>query len=96
MRVFSIAINAASGETDSNAAVTAVARAEESLFTYSLNYHSQDVLDLVLHFTEAQCAADAVIDLGGPCAGPGVPGVPFSWACRAGRTVAARPGQSLC
>ena len=32
---------------------------------------------------------------GTPSRVTGVLGVPFSWACRAGRTVAARPGQSL-
>ena len=35
------------------------------------------------------------IGTGTPIHMTGVPGVPFLWACRAGRTVTARPGQSL-
>ena len=35
------------------------------------------------------------IGTGTPIHVTGVPGVPFLWACRAGRTVTARPGQSL-
>lgn len=58
-RVFSIAIAAASGETDSYNAAIAVARAEEQLFAYSLNYHTQDVVDLIVNFKDAQCADDA-------------------------------------
>jgi Transglutaminase-like superfamily len=31
------------------------------MFNYSLNYHSNDVLDMILNFSEAQCADDASI-----------------------------------
>ena len=58
-RVFSIALNAASGMTDSFDAAVAVARAEEALFDYSLSYHTNDVLDMILNYGEAQCADDA-------------------------------------
>lgn len=58
-RVFSIAIDAAGGHTDSYAAAVDVARAEEGLFGYSLNYHTKDVVDLLEHHNEAQCADDA-------------------------------------
>lgn len=58
-RVFRIAIQAASGHTDAYDAAIRVARAEEALFVYSLNYHTQDVVDLVVNYTEAQCADDA-------------------------------------
>jgi hypothetical protein len=58
-RVFGIAIGAVSGMTDSYDAAIAVARAEEDLFAYSLSYHTQDVVDLIVNFTEAQCADDA-------------------------------------
>lgn len=58
-RVFSIALNAASGMTDSFQAAIAIARAEEKLFAYSLDYHTQDVVDLLVNYTEAQCADDA-------------------------------------
>ena len=58
-RVFSIALNAASGHTDSFAAAIAVARAEEALFAYSLSFHTKDVVDLIVNYTEAQCADDA-------------------------------------
>lgn len=59
MRVFSIAISAVNGQTDPYASAIEVARAEENLFTYSLNYHTQDVVELLQNFTEAQCADDA-------------------------------------
>ena len=58
-RVFSIALNAATGHTDPFDAAVAVARAEEALFAYSLSYHTQDVVDLIVNYTEAQCADDA-------------------------------------
>jgi hypothetical protein len=58
-RVFSIAAAAVNGMTSSFAAAGAVARAEEQLFAYSLSYHTQDVVDLITNFTEAQCADDA-------------------------------------
>jgi len=59
MRVFSIALNAVSGMVDSYNAAIATARAEEKMFIYKLNYHTNDVLDMILHFKEAQCADDA-------------------------------------
>lgn len=59
IRVFSIAINAVNGMTDAYAAAEKVARAEEALFSYSLNYHTQDVVQLITTFNEAQCADDA-------------------------------------
>lgn len=58
-RVFSIAIGAVSGMTNSFDAAVALARAEEALFAYSLSYHTQDVVDLIVNYTEAQCADDA-------------------------------------
>jgi len=58
-RVFDIAINAARGHIDSYQAAVAVARAEEALFAYSLNYHTNDVVTLLSKFSEAQCADDA-------------------------------------
>jgi hypothetical protein len=58
-RVFAIAIGAIGGMTDPYDAAIAVSRAEESLFAYSLNYHTQDVVDLIVNYTEAQCADDA-------------------------------------
>lgn len=58
-RVFGVAIDAASGMTDPFAGAVAVARAEEALFGYSLSYHTQDVVDLITNYTQAQCADDA-------------------------------------
>ncbi|HRK95341.1 MAG TPA: transglutaminase-like domain-containing protein [Rhodospirillales bacterium] len=58
-RVFRIALQAASNHSDAHAAAVAIARAEEALFAYSLNYHTNDVLDLITNYTEAQCADDA-------------------------------------
>ena len=58
-RVFKKAITAASGETDPLSAATKVSDAEEALFSYSLNYHTDDVIKMLLLFTEAQCADDA-------------------------------------
>jgi hypothetical protein len=58
-RVFLRALLAANGLTDSFAAAIEVARAEEALFGYSLAYHTQDVVDLITNFTDAQCADDA-------------------------------------
>lgn len=58
-RVFRIAMQAAAGHTSPYAAATALARAEESLFGYSLDYQTNDVLDLLLNYSEAQCADDA-------------------------------------
>jgi hypothetical protein len=58
-RVFSFAINAANGKTDSYDAAIAIARAEEKMFVYSLSYHTNDVVDLIVNFKEAQCADDA-------------------------------------
>jgi hypothetical protein len=58
-RVFRIAIQAISGHTVAYDAATAVARAEEGLFSYSLNYHTNDVVDLIVNYSEAQCADDA-------------------------------------
>ncbi|KAL5314425.1 hypothetical protein ACEPPN_018852 [Leptodophora sp. 'Broadleaf-Isolate-01'] len=60
-RVFSKAINAVNGETNSYAAAIATARMEEGLFTYSLNYHTNDVLDMILNYSEAQCADDSSV-----------------------------------
>ena len=58
-RVFSIAIKAANGQTDPLTAAKAIADAEEALFAYSLNYHTNDVIDMLTNFKEAQCADDA-------------------------------------
>jgi transglutaminase-like putative cysteine protease len=58
-RVFRIAIQAVSGHTAAYDAAIRVARAEEALFAYSLYYHTQDVVDLIVNYTEAQCADDA-------------------------------------
>ncbi|WP_067820853.1 transglutaminase domain-containing protein [Nocardia inohanensis] len=58
-RVFRIAITAAARAVDPYTAAVAVARAEESLFGYSLSYHTQDVLDLITNYSETQCADDA-------------------------------------
>jgi|GEM_PF-3286377 len=58
-RVFDIAIKAASGSTDTKQAAQKICDAEENLFSYSLNYHSNDVIDMLENYTEAQCADDA-------------------------------------
>lgn len=58
-RVFGKAIAAAKGETDSRKAAQKVETAEQALFAYSLNYHTNDVLDMLANFKEAQCADDA-------------------------------------
>jgi hypothetical protein len=58
-RVFGKAIAATKGETDSLKAAQQVENVEQALFAYSLNYHTQDVLDMLANFTEAQCADDA-------------------------------------
>jgi hypothetical protein len=58
-RVFRIAIQAVSGQTIPYDAAVAVARAEEGLFSYSLDYHANDVVDLIVNYNEAQCADDA-------------------------------------
>lgn len=58
-RVFSIAIKAAQGQTDPLEAAKAISDAEEALFAYSLNYHTNDVLDMLTNYSEAQCADDA-------------------------------------
>ena len=60
-RVFQKARVAAEGQTDPQQAAIKVAAAEESLFGYSLNYHSNDVLEMLTSFNEAQCADDANI-----------------------------------
>jgi hypothetical protein len=59
MRVFSIAIGAIAGQTDPYTSAIAIARAEENLFAYSLSYHTQDVVEMILNYTDAQCADDA-------------------------------------
>ena len=58
-RVFRIAIQACAGEVDPYRGAVSVARAEEGLFGYSLNYHTNDVVDLIVNYSEAQCADDA-------------------------------------
>lgn len=58
-RIFSIAINAARRKTDSYQAAIAVARAEESLFTYTDSSGTNDTIDQLLNRSEAQCADDA-------------------------------------
>jgi hypothetical protein len=58
-RIFGKAIAAASGMTNSAKAAEAVATAEEALFSYSLSYHTDDTLQMLASFTEAQCADDA-------------------------------------
>ena len=63
MRVFSIAIGAVNGMTDSFGAGVALARAEEGLFSYGLNYNGQDVLEMILLHQggKAQCADDSSV-----------------------------------
>jgi len=63
-RVFGMAIGAASGMTDPRPAAEAICDAEEARFAYSLNYHTNDVLDLLENFSEAQCADDAGLLVG--------------------------------
>ena len=58
-RVFNQALSAASGMTDSSQAAEAIARLEETLFAYSLSYHTNDVLDMLANYKDAQCADDA-------------------------------------
>jgi hypothetical protein len=58
-RVFQLALNAVSGMTSAFAAADRLALAEEKLFSYSLDYHTNDVVDLITNFSEAQCADDA-------------------------------------
>ncbi|HEX4946984.1 MAG TPA: transglutaminase domain-containing protein, partial [Blastocatellia bacterium] len=58
-RVFMKALNAANGQTESLTAARKVATVEENLFSYSLSYHTNDVLTMLANFTEAQCADDA-------------------------------------
>jgi uncharacterized repeat protein (TIGR01451 family) len=62
-RVFSIAISAVNGMTESFGAAVALSRAEEGLFTYGLIYNGQDVLDMILNHRghDAQCADDASV-----------------------------------
>ena len=57
--MFSIAIAAAHGRTDPYDTAIDIARKEEGLFAYNLNYHTQDVVDLLVNYTDAQCADDA-------------------------------------
>ncbi|MFN2137984.1 MAG: transglutaminase domain-containing protein [Candidatus Promineifilaceae bacterium] len=58
-RVFSVAINAAQGHSDPAQAAIAISNAEEQLFSYSLNYHTDDVIVMLEKYTEAQCADDS-------------------------------------
>lgn len=58
-RVFGIAIQAASGAVDPVHAAQEVCVAEDGLFAYSLNYHTDDVVDLIDNYNAAQCADDA-------------------------------------
>ena len=58
-RVFSKAITAAKGEVDPLKAAQKVETAEQALFAYSLNYQTDDVLDMLANFNQAQCADDA-------------------------------------
>jgi hypothetical protein len=58
-RVFSKALGAASGETSVLDAAEAIARAEAQLFTYSLSYHTNDVIEMLEQYSDAQCADDA-------------------------------------
>lgn len=58
-RIFSKALTAASGETSINDAARKIAIAEQQLFSYSLSYHTDDVLEMLQNHTEAQCADDA-------------------------------------
>ncbi|TWF80030.1 transglutaminase superfamily protein [Pseudonocardia hierapolitana] len=61
VRIFGPALAAVSGGTDSFSAAVRVARTEEALLAYSLNYHTQDTIDLITNFSEAQCADDACL-----------------------------------
>ncbi|KAG8532565.1 uncharacterized protein KY384_002442 [Bacidia gigantensis] len=61
MRVFSKAIEAINGLTDSYEAAGAIARAEDKLFGYDLIWHTRDVLDMINNYKTAQCADDACI-----------------------------------
>jgi Transglutaminase-like superfamily len=58
-RIFGMTIAACSGETDQIRAAQKIVDAEENKFGYSLNYHTNDALDLLARFTETQCADDA-------------------------------------
>lgn len=58
-RIFSRALQAASGETSYLGAATKVFNMEQGLFGYSLTYHTNDAVDLLENYTEAQCADDA-------------------------------------
>ncbi|MGP4022073.1 transglutaminase domain-containing protein [Actinomadura sp. 3N407] len=58
-RVFMPAVNAAQGHIDPYAAAHALARAEEALFAYDLNWHGNDVVHLITSESKAQCADDA-------------------------------------
>lgn len=60
-RIFGPALAAVGGMTDALGAAERVSRAEEALFGYSLSYHTQDTIDLVTNFTDAQCADDACL-----------------------------------
>lgn len=58
-RIFDIAIKAANGYTKQIEAAKKIASAEEALFSYSLNYHTNDTLVLLNSYNSAQCADDA-------------------------------------
>lgn len=58
-RVFSRAISAVAGETDMWTAATKMAQFEHNMFGYDLNYHGNDVVNLIEHETTTQCADDA-------------------------------------
>ena len=58
-RIFSMALTAAKGETSPLLAAEKIANAEEQLFSYSLDYHTDDTIDMLKNYTSAQCADDA-------------------------------------
>ena len=58
-RVFGWAMDVIGGQTDSWKAAELLIQAEHQKFKYDEGYHGADVLQLLEHHTEAQCADDA-------------------------------------
>jgi hypothetical protein len=58
-RVFGMAISAVVGITDPRKAAETLSHTVSGHFAYSLNYHTNDVVDLLEHYNEAQCADEA-------------------------------------
>lgn len=58
-RIFQVAIGEINGETDSYSAAHKLSDWVAGHFTYSLSYHTNDAVDLLLNHTSAQCADEA-------------------------------------